>query len=97
MHQLVTLANPGMELDLQDQLATKQFLKGLRNQKVAYEVMNRDPSSIVEAQRLVGATLQVDHSTNRGPSLCTALTVKGLPIQANVDTGAETTIISEGL
>ncbi|ROI47877.1 hypothetical protein DPX16_16300 [Anabarilius grahami] len=52
---LVTLANPGVELDLQDQLATDFFLKGLHNQKVAYEVMNRDPHLLVEAQRLVEA------------------------------------------
>ncbi|KAL0168626.1 hypothetical protein M9458_036848, partial [Cirrhinus mrigala] len=55
VQRLVTLAYPGVELDLQDQLATDFFLKGLRNQKVAYEVMNKDPQSLVEAQRLVEA------------------------------------------
>lgn len=55
VQRLVTLAYPGVELDLQDQLATDFFLKGLRNQKVAYEVMNKDPHSLVEAQRLVEA------------------------------------------
>ncbi|KAL0161775.1 hypothetical protein M9458_045500, partial [Cirrhinus mrigala] len=55
VQRLVTLAYPGIELDLQDQLATDFFLKGLCNQKVAYEVMNKDPHSLVEAQRLVEA------------------------------------------
>lgn len=44
-----------MDLQLQDQLATDAFLKGLRNQKVAYEVMNRDPCSLAEAQKCVEA------------------------------------------
>lgn len=44
-----------MDLDLQDQLATDFLLKGLRNQKVAYEIMNKDPLSLVEAQRLAKA------------------------------------------
>uniref|UniRef100_A0AAV2MLZ3 ribonuclease H n=1 Tax=Knipowitschia caucasica TaxID=637954 RepID=A0AAV2MLZ3_KNICA len=52
---LITLAYPGVDLQLQDQLATDAFLKGLRNQKVAYEVMNRDPGSFVEAQKFVEA------------------------------------------
>ncbi|XP_038145914.1 uncharacterized protein LOC119786541 [Cyprinodon tularosa] len=55
VRRLVTLAYSGVDLQLQDQLATDAFLKGLRNQKVAYEVMNRDPSSLVEAQKLVEA------------------------------------------
>ncbi len=55
VQRLITLAYPGVELDLQDQLATDFFLKGVRNQKVAYEVMNKDPQSLVEAQRLVEA------------------------------------------
>lgn len=55
VQHLVTLAYPVVKLDLQDQLATDFFLKGLRNQKVAYEVMNKDPYSLVEAQRLVEA------------------------------------------
>lgn len=36
---------------LQDQLSTDAFLKGLRNQKVAYEIMNCDPHSLAEAQK----------------------------------------------
>ncbi|KAL7874438.1 hypothetical protein SRHO_G00054080 [Serrasalmus rhombeus] len=39
----------------------------------------------------------VGHTTSRGPSLMISLTVNGLPVQAMVDTGAETTVISEGL
>lgn len=52
VQRLVTLPYPGVELDLQDQLNTDFFLKGLCHQKVAYEVMNKDPHSLVEAQRL---------------------------------------------
>ncbi|CAL9699312.1 unnamed protein product [Knipowitschia caucasica] len=55
VRRLITLAYPGVDLQLQDQLATDAFLKGLRNQKVAYEVMNRDPGSFVEAQKFVEA------------------------------------------
>ncbi|XP_060758004.1 uncharacterized protein LOC132868818 [Neoarius graeffei] len=55
VRRLVTFAYPGVDLQLQDQLATDAFLKGLRNQKVAYEVMNRDPSSLAEAQKSVEA------------------------------------------
>ncbi|KAK7918651.1 hypothetical protein WMY93_009935 [Mugilogobius chulae] len=55
VRRLITLAYPGVDLQLQDQLATDAFLKGLRNQKVAYEVMNRDPCSLVEAQKFVEA------------------------------------------
>lgn len=36
---------------LQDQFAADAFLKGLRNQKVAYEEMNRDPQSLADAQK----------------------------------------------
>ena len=53
--RLVSLAYPGTDLLLQDQLATDAFLKGLKNQKVAYEVMNRDPQSLAEAQKLAEA------------------------------------------
>ncbi len=53
VRRLITLAYPGVDLQLQDQLATDVFLKGLRNQKVAYEVMNRDPCSLIEAQKFV--------------------------------------------
>ena len=55
VRRLITLAYSGVDLQLQDQLATDVFLKGLRNQKVAYEVMNRDPGSLIEAQKFVEA------------------------------------------
>lgn len=55
VRRLVSLAYPGTDLILQDQLATDAFLKGLRNQKVAYEVMNSDPHSLAEAQKQVAA------------------------------------------
>ena len=52
VRRLVSLAYPGTDLALQDQLATDAFLKGLWNQMVAYEVMNRDPDTVAEAQKL---------------------------------------------
>lgn len=55
VRRFITLAYPGVDLQLQDQLATDAFLKGLRNQMVAYEVMNRDPCSLAEAQQRVEA------------------------------------------
>lgn len=55
VQRLVSLAYPGTDLLLQDQLATDAFLKGLKNQKGAYEVMNRDPQSLAEAQKLAEA------------------------------------------
>lgn len=55
VRRLNTLAYPGVDLHLQDQLATNAFLKGLINQKVAYEVMTRDPCSLAEAQQHVEA------------------------------------------
>ncbi|KAG1941072.1 hypothetical protein F2P79_016231 [Pimephales promelas] len=55
VHMLVILAYPGVDTELREQIAADAFLKGLRNQKVAYEVMNRDPVSLDEAQRLVSS------------------------------------------
>lgn len=55
VRRLITLAYPGVDLQLQDQLATDAFLKGLKNRKVAYEVMNRDPCSLAMAQQRVEA------------------------------------------
>ncbi|KAL7883159.1 hypothetical protein SRHO_G00008170 [Serrasalmus rhombeus] len=53
VHKLIMLAYPGVGMDLKEQIAADAFLKGLRNQKIAYEVMNRDPTTLDEAQRLV--------------------------------------------
>ncbi|RXN38748.1 Retrovirus-related Pol polyprotein from transposon 412 [Labeo rohita] len=55
VHRLVILAYPGVDIELREQIAADAFLKGLRNQKVAYEVMNRDPLLLDEAQRLVSS------------------------------------------
>lgn len=51
MQCLITLAYPGLDL----QLTTDALLKVLGNQKVAYEVMNRGPCSLADAQRCVEA------------------------------------------
>lgn len=53
VRHLVTFAYPGVELPLQDQLAADAFLKGLKDQKLAYEVMNKDPCTLPEAKKLV--------------------------------------------
>ncbi|XP_049326794.1 uncharacterized protein LOC125786977 [Astyanax mexicanus] len=55
IRRLVTLAYPGVDLQLQDQLAADAFLRGLCNQRIAYEVMNKDPPTLTEAQKLVEA------------------------------------------
>lgn len=51
----MSLVYPDTDLLLLDQQATDAFLKGLRNRKVAYEVMNLDPQSLAEAQKLAEA------------------------------------------
>lgn len=54
VRRLITLAYPDVDgCQLQDQLATDAFLKCLKKQKLAYEVMNKDPSSIEKAQQRV--------------------------------------------
>ncbi|RXM33956.1 hypothetical protein EOD39_5080 [Acipenser ruthenus] len=55
VRRLITLAYPGVELELQDQLAVDLFLKELRIQKVVYVIMNKDPTTLVEPQKLVEA------------------------------------------
>lgn len=55
VRRLVTLAYPNCTMELQDEFAAEAFLKGLRKPQVAYEVMNTDPKTLAEAQRLVEA------------------------------------------
>ncbi|XP_038154197.1 uncharacterized protein LOC119791901 [Cyprinodon tularosa] len=55
VRRLVTFAYPGVDMSLQDQLAADAFLKGLKDQKLAYEVMNKDPCTLADAQKLVEA------------------------------------------
>ena len=55
VRRLVTLAYPTCTMELQDEFAAEAFLKGLRKPQVAYEVMNTDPKTLAEAQRLVEA------------------------------------------
>jgi hypothetical protein len=49
---LVTQTYPGTDLDMQDQLAADVFLKGFRNSRIAYDVLNRGPTSLNEAIEL---------------------------------------------
>ncbi|KAL1258960.1 hypothetical protein QQF64_009537 [Cirrhinus molitorella] len=55
IQRLVVIAYPGVDNELREQIAADDFLKGLHNQKVAYEVMNRDPVTLDEAQWLVSS------------------------------------------
>ena len=53
IRRLVTRAYPGVGLDMKDQLAAEAFLKGYRNPKIAYEVLNKNPTTLSEALDLV--------------------------------------------
>ncbi|KAK3098956.1 hypothetical protein FSP39_024662 [Pinctada imbricata] len=53
IRRLVTRAYPGVDLLLQDQLAAEAFLKGYKNSKIAYDVLNKKPTTLNEAIELV--------------------------------------------
>ncbi|KAL1276518.1 hypothetical protein QQF64_036141 [Cirrhinus molitorella] len=55
IRRLVVLAYPRVDIELREQITADAFLKGLRNQKVANEVMNGDPVMRDEAQLLVSS------------------------------------------
>ncbi|XP_069137250.1 uncharacterized protein [Argopecten irradians] len=55
VRRLVTLAYPGVDLKLQDQLAAETFLKGYKNIRVAYNVMNQKSLTLNAASELVTA------------------------------------------
>ena len=49
MHRLVTRAYPGTDLEMQDQLASEAFLRGYRNSRIAYDLLNRAPRTLNDA------------------------------------------------
>ena len=50
---MVTRAYPGTDLEMQDQLAAEAFLRGYRNSRIAYDVLNRAPRTRNDALELV--------------------------------------------
>ena len=53
VRRLVTRAYPGTDLEMQDQLAAEAFLRGYRNSRIAYDVLNRAPRTLNDALELV--------------------------------------------
>ena len=53
VRRLITQAYPGTDLEMQDQLAAESFLRGYRNSRIAYDVLNRNPKTLNEAIELV--------------------------------------------
>ncbi|XP_061191756.1 uncharacterized protein LOC133199998 [Saccostrea echinata] len=53
VRRLITQAYPGTDLEMQDQLAAESFLRGYRNTRIAYDVLNRNPKTLNEAIELV--------------------------------------------
>ena len=49
IRRLVTRAYPGVDVVMQDQLAAEAFLKGYKNTKIAYDVLNKKPTTLNEA------------------------------------------------
>ena len=53
IRRLVTRAYPGVDVVMQDQLAAEAFLKGYKNTKIAYDVLNKKPTTLNEALEMV--------------------------------------------
>ena len=53
VRRLVTLAYPGTDLEMQDQLGAEAFMRGYRNSRIASDVLNRAPRTVNEAVELV--------------------------------------------
>ncbi len=49
VRRLVAKAYPGIRLEMQEELAAEAFLRGIKNPKLAFEAMNRNPKTIVAA------------------------------------------------
>lgn len=41
VRRLVTQAYPGTDLEMEDQLAAEAFLRGYRNSRIAFDVLNK--------------------------------------------------------
>lgn len=59
MRRLVSRAYPTTSIELQEELAAEHFLKGLKNAKIAYEVLSRQPKTVATALDLV---VQLQHN-----------------------------------
>ena len=53
IRRLVTRVYPGVDVVMQDQLAAEAFLKGYKNTKIAYDVLNKKPTTLNEALEMV--------------------------------------------
>ena len=53
IRRLVTRAYPGVDVVMQDQLSAEAFLKGYRNTKIAYDVLNKKPTALNEVLEMV--------------------------------------------
>lgn len=53
VRRLVTQAYPGTDLEMQDQLAAKAFLRVYRNSRIAFDVLNKAPKTLNAAIEMV--------------------------------------------
>lgn len=53
VRRLVTQTYPGTDLEMQDQLATQAFLRGYRNSRIAFDVLNKAPKTLNAAIEMV--------------------------------------------
>lgn len=53
VRRLVTQAYPGTDLEMQDQLAAKAFLRVYRNSRIAFDVLNKAPKTLNAAKEMV--------------------------------------------
>lgn len=53
VRRLVTQAYPGTDFEMQDQLAAEAFLRGYRNSRIAFDVLNKAPRTLIAAIEMV--------------------------------------------
>lgn len=53
MRRLVTQAYAGTDLEMQNQLAAEAFLRGYRNSRIAFDVLNKAPKTLNAAVEMV--------------------------------------------
>ena len=53
IRRLVTCAYPGVDVVMQDQRAAEAFLKGYKKTTIAYDVLNKKPTTLNEAIEMV--------------------------------------------
>jgi hypothetical protein len=64
--RLTTLAYPGVARAARDEYAAEAFLKGYKNGRISYDVLNTAPKTLAEALRKVRAA-ENNYKTVRGP------------------------------